>query len=88
MGNKRKQMKHIFSLNLICFLRCKGIDESNVGFNDTTKKVYFVYEDNEQLERLIEEYRDTDAVVRLHDFIGEFKALKEEMYMHTKSFMK
>lgn len=85
---KKDKIRKIFSLNLICYLRCNGVKEQSVGFNEDTKKVYFIYEENDELDRLIADYRDTDALVRLHDFIGEFKQLKEEMYKHTKNFMK
>lgn len=91
MRKERKKsfpLKKVFSLNLICFLRCKGIKEKDIGFNEKTKKVYFVYEETDRLNELIEEYRDSDAVVRLHDFISEFKQLKEEMYRYSKEFSK
>lgn len=83
-----KKIKKIFSLNLICFLRCNGVKEKSVGFNHDTKKVYFIYEDDARLEKLVETYRDSDVEVRLHDFIAEFKQLKEEMYQHLKNYTK
>lgn len=82
-----KKIKKIFSLNLICFLRCNGVKEKSVGFNHETKKVYFVYDEDEVAE-LIETYRDSDVKVRLHDFIAEFKQLKEDMFKHSREFQK
>ena len=76
-------MRKIFSLNLICFLRCNGQKESSVGINKETNKVYFVFDETEELKTLIEEYKDRDKMVRLHDFISEFKTLKEEMYRYS-----
>lgn len=87
MKNKDNARK-IFSLNLICYLRCNNIDEKDIGFNEDTKKVYFIYEDNKRLKELIANYREVDAIVKLHDFIGEFKQLKEEMFKYSKEFMK
>lgn len=84
----KKRIRKIFSLNLICYLRCNGLKEDNIGFNEDTKKVYFIYEDTKKLEKMIEAYRDKDAMVRLHDFTVEFKQLKEEMYHHMKEFTK
>lgn len=84
----KSKIRKIFSLNLICYLRCNGIKEQSVGFNEDTKKVYFIYDENDRLNELIESYRNSDVMVKLHDFIGEFKSLKEEMYKHSKSFNK
>ena len=78
--------KQIFSLNLICYLRCNGFVEESVGFNENTNKVYFIYENTEELNEAIETYKDRDTVVNLHDFISEFRQLKEEMYFYVKDF--
>ena len=76
-------MKKVFSLNLICFLRCKGLKESNVGISKETNKVYFVFDETEELTNLIAEYKDRGTMVNMHDFISEFKTLKEEMYRYS-----
>lgn len=88
MDKNKNKIKKIFSLNLICFLRCNGIKEKSVGFNYDTKKVYFVFEDNAELAELVDTYRDSHVMVKLHDFIAEFKQLKEEMFKHSKEFQK
>ena len=82
------EIRKVFSLNLICYLRCNKFKENSVGFNKDTKKVYFIYDDNKELDRVIKEYKRKDTQVKLHDFIAEFKKLKEEMYQHLKEFTK
>lgn len=79
---------NIYSLNLICYLRLHGFEEIDVGFNRNTNKVFFIYDDNDALKSVIEEYRDRDVEVRLHDFIGEFKKLKSQMYQYSRDFEK
>lgn len=83
-----KKERKIFSLNLICYLRCNGFKEKKVGFNKNTKKVFFIYEEDEKLEKMIRKYKNRETMVKLHDFIAEFKTLKEEMYHYQKEFMK
>lgn len=81
-------MKKVFSLNLICYLRCNGFKEKNVGFNADSKKVYFIYDESDELTDMINEYKRKDTMVKLHEFIAEFKQLKEEMYQHLKEYTK
>lgn len=83
-----ERIKEVFSLNLICYLRCNGLSEKRVGFNKDTKKVYFVYEKSEELDRLFIEYKNKETTVRLHDFIAEFKKLKEDIYFYSNKFLK
>lgn len=85
--NKKIRTKRIFSLNFICFLRCKGVKEKSVGFDYNTRKVYFAYEDNDMLEKLFENYNDSDVEIKLHDFISKFKQLKDEIRQYSKEFM-
>lgn len=81
-------MRQVFSLNLISYLRCNGIKEVGVGFNDKTNKVYFIFDETEEFIRLVNVYKLKDTVVPLHGFIAEFKQLKQDMYGHMNEFKK
>ncbi len=81
-------MKKIFSLNMICYLRCNGYKELSVGFNENTKKVYYVFDDSTEVQDAIDKYKEKDTMVNLHGFITEFRELKEELYQHSKKFNK
>lgn len=71
---------------MVCYLHCKGYKEVDIGFNENTKKVYFVYEDNKEINEAIDKYKDIDTLVNLHQFITEFKKLKDEVYKHNQHF--
>lgn len=81
-------MKKILSLNLVCYLRCNGFKEHSVGYNPDNRKIYFNYEESESLKEMIDEYKKKDTMVCLHDFIVEFRYLKNEIYKHMKEYSK
>lgn len=78
--------KRIYSLNLICYLRMNEIEHIDVGFDRKSRNVFYVYEDNDELKDGIEGYKDVDAMVKLHGFIGEFKKLKDEIFRYKREF--
>lgn len=81
-----KKDRNIYSLNLICYLRLHSFDEKEVGFNDNTGKVYYIFEYSDELIKTIGDYRDRETLVNLHGFITEFRGLKEEVWEHSRGF--
>lgn len=80
-------MKRIFSLNLICFLRVSGIKEKDVGIDGKTGNVFYLFEDNQKLVNLIDEYKSEGTQVVLKSFIGEYKILKDEIAKYKRSYV-
>lgn len=81
-----KRIKEVYSLNLICFLRLKGIEKDDVGYNVYTEKVYYYYEPSAELDEAIGEYRDSDTLVRLQGFISEFKNVRNKIGNYKRKF--
>lgn len=85
MKNENR-IREVYSLNLICYLRLKGIEKDEVGYNEFTKKVYYYYEPSRELDEAIGEYRDSDTLVRLQGFITEFRKIKDEIGKYKREF--
>lgn len=84
--NNENRIRDVYSLNLICYLRLKGIEKREVGWNDYTKKVYYIYEPTIAFDEAVEMYRDEETVVGLRGFITGFKDVKEEISIYKRKF--
>lgn len=76
-------MKKIYSLNLISYLRSKGFKELEMGRNEHTGKVYYIFPQTEEVADAIKEYKNPKAEVVLHEFIENFKNIKKEIYEYN-----
>ena len=77
-------MKRIFSLNMICYLRCKGQKEIRIILDEDTHLLCYEFIDTKTIRQMIKEYKLTTTQVHLHQFVTEFKRLKQEIYLYQK----
>ena len=74
-----KREKRIFSINLISFLKLQNFNEVNRGIAEDTGKVYYVFPENDEVKEKINEYKGRNVTVNLHDFISQFRGIKQNM---------
>lgn len=76
----------LYSMNLISFLRYKGLEEYDADI-DSNGKVYFLFEKNEELEKAKSEYKEDHVKVELHPFTSQYKEVRREIRRHKQNLI-
>lgn len=71
-------MKKIYSLNLLCYITLKTGIRPVMCIKD---KLYYgtFLEETEEINKAIEEYKDSTTKVNLHDYLNLYKQYKKEI---------
>ena len=78
-------MKRIYSLNLVSYLRSHGFNELSIERDESNNKLYYTFAETKDVQNAIEEYKNPNATVLLHQFISNFKDIKREIYEFNKN---
>jgi hypothetical protein len=76
--NDNKKVYYLMSLNVVAYIRARGIEPLDEPIKTDDGKVKYIFEDTEEFRKLLTEYNNNEFIQM---FIGKLRLTKNEIQL-------